>query len=300
MRNIFLLSSSFSGSTLLSLLICSHPKVIGFGDTYNYQFVKLEETKCSCGAAPSITCPIRVKVQNFMKQSGFDFEWTSSNPTPLFKRFRFNKWFVSLSRRTFLLYVYKMFPVSVRKLIFSNYYKENIEFMNALKSCRDCLIYFDGSKFITRMELLLDIFPNTRVLHLIRSPEGFLKSCLKRGRTDYKKNINNWCRYNNNAHSYKKILGNDNYLLITYENLVKNTDSVLSKIQKFLGVNEIDIQDCYEENKKDLHIIGNKMKDSFKKVEFQKTFIGETLKNDHIAYINKKVSCYAWMADIFL
>ena len=299
MQNVALLSSSYSGSTLLSLLMCSHPNVCGFGDTYNFQFVKLEETRCSCGSVPSIKCPMRIKVSELMKKSGCYFDWATSNPTPLFKLFRSNKNMVSLSRRNFFLYIYRGLPLYFKTEIFSNYYKENIAFLNAIENSGNFSCYFDGSKNIVRLELLKDVFPNTKVIHLARDPKGYLHSCLKRKIKNYKKIINEWIRYNNNAHQYKKILGRDNYLFLRYEDIAENPNKTLSKIQKYIGLSEIDLQGNYENNIKNTHVIGNKMKNRFKKVDKKKISWENKLDKKHISYLSLKIKRESWIKKYF-
>lgn len=106
MKNVALLSAPYSGSTLVSMLVCSHPNVIGFGDTYNYQFVNLSETSCTCGASPSVLCPVRVSIEKILKADGDSFRWVTSNPTPIPNVFKSSRLGARVFRSNGWLHVY--------------------------------------------------------------------------------------------------------------------------------------------------------------------------------------------------
>jgi hypothetical protein len=284
---------------MLSILVCLHPKIIGFGDTYNYQFVELTDTQCKCGASPSNNCPIRVEIKNQMNKLGHQFKWTRSNPTPLFDVMRSNKRAVRISRKVYWFYVYKKLPTSFRKFIFYNYYKENIAFMQTLKKVGNYECYFDGCKNITRLELLRTVFPDTRVVHLIKNPNAFLHSVLKRGNKNYKKIVDAWFRYNNNARQYKEKLGQQKYLLICYEDLARNPAHVLQKVFNTIGmpVYEPSINPRLHLGR--VHVIGNKMKNSFEKVEDRSPNWREELEQHQIVYIERKKAELNWIKSIY-
>ncbi len=299
MRNVALLSSSYSGSTLLSMLVCSHPNVIGFGDTYNYQFVNLHETRCTCGASPSFTCPVRIEIENQMKQRGADFEWLTSNPTPIFDFSRTNKKAANLSRKAGWVPLCRALPDTARLKLFSRYYRENKIFMEAMASVGDYSHYFDGCKTLLRLELLRTIFPETKVVHLIKNPNAYLHSYLKRKKLGYRAIVNGWFRYNASAHGFRDLLGSERYLLVTFEELTKNPEESLQEIYRFIDVPEREgsLDQWIEMNK--IHVIGSETKNFFRQVDEKAPKWKTDLDREQLDYVAKRAAEASWLHPIF-
>jgi hypothetical protein len=295
-KNVALLSSSYSGSTLLSILACSHPKVIGFGDTYNYQFVRLPETRCTCGASPSCRCPIRVSLESKMKEMGYEFRWTTSNPTPLMRGLRGNRAAVRASRSVFLMHLYRRWSDSVKKWVFARYYQENLSFLRALEECGDYECYFDGCKSLSRLELMRVVLPDTKVVHLVRDPRGCLHSALKRGQGDYRRVVDGWCRYNLLARRYRDVLGEKRYLLVLYEELATHPESVLAKVHEFMGVPPHRADIGMGVDKSGVHVVGNRMKESLRRVENHSLDWGKKLEGHQLDYVRRRVAEMDWLS----
>jgi len=73
-RRICVLSSSFSGSTILSIMLCQDEKYIGFGDTYIIRNVSDENDLCNCKET-IVNCPYRVAVAKSLSQYGIPKEF---------------------------------------------------------------------------------------------------------------------------------------------------------------------------------------------------------------------------------
>ncbi|MBK5964259.1 hypothetical protein CCR95_09205 [Thiocystis minor] len=299
MKNVALLSSSYSGSTLLSMLVCSHPNVIGFGDTYNYQFLHPDDTRCTCGARPSRTCPVRIEIENKMRTSGADFNWITSNPTPIFDVLRTNRSAVILSRKAAWVPVFRALPDSARLRLLSDYYHENKSFMAALAKTGDYSHYFDGCKTLLRLELLRTIFPETKVVHLIKNPNAYLHSFLKRKKRRDHGIVNGWFRYNASAHDYREILGPENYLLVTFEELTKKPEQLLQEIYRFMGLPEREgsVEQWMDMAK--IHVIGSETKNVFRQVDEKAPKWKTDLNAGQLAYIKKRVAETRWLHPIF-
>lgn len=151
-----LLSSSYSGSTLLSMLLSSYPRTLGFGDTYNYQYVEdINDTRCACGMSPSYQCPVRMDIVDRMKRSGYKgFDWVYANPKPLFSFLRDSRFSIKVSRSHYLARVYKHLPDFIRLLVFRRFYIENHEFFSAIENIGDYDYYFDGSNSLLEWNCL--------------------------------------------------------------------------------------------------------------------------------------------------
>ena len=299
MKYATLLSSSYSGSTILSMLVCSHPKVIGFGDTYNYQYVRLHDTKCTCGAIPSSTCPVRVEIEHEMRELGQSFQWTTSSPTPIPERLRINRLAVSLSRRTQLRQMYRCLPRGVRETLCSRFYSENLSFMSALRSLEEYEWYFDGCKNLVRLDLLQSVIPIVKVVHLIRNPNSYLHSQLKRGRENYRRIVKGWLRYNTVAHRYQETHGSNGYLLVRYEDLVKDPKIVIGDICDFLGLPHLAVVALSAADKERIHVVGNRAKEKFSAVEDRSVDWREALGSEQLAYVAERTRSLNWLQAVY-
>jgi len=171
--------------------------------------------------------------------------------------------------------------------------------LQALEKFGNYECYFDGCKNITRLELLRTVFPDTRVVHLIKNPNAYLHSVLKRGNKNYKKFVDAWFRYNINARRYKEKLGQQKYLLVCYEDLVRNPAHVLKKVFDIIGIPVYETSINPRVNMGRVHVIGNKMKNSFKKIEDRSPNWREELKQNQKVYIERKKAESNWIKSIY-
>ncbi len=295
MENIALLSTSYSGSTLLSMLVCSHPSIIGFGDTYNYQFVPLSETSCTCGAAPSICCPIRVAIERRMTESGGRFSWLTSNPTPLPRLLAAHPSAVDLSRKAALLSLYRAIPVEARLKIFSSFYEETRLFFEALDAIENKTHYFDGCKVLLRLELLRTLVPETKVIHLIKNPNAYVHSFLGRRGRSLQSIVNGWIRYHAASREFQSILGDQKYMLVTFEELSANPEKTLKDIYHFIGVAARTEPFETWVNKASVHVVGSKSKNVFQRVQEKAPRWKSELRPGQIAYIERRTKDIDWL-----
>ncbi len=298
MKNVALLSTSYSGSTLISMLACSHPNVIGFGDTYNYQFVNLDETSCTCGAKPSVSCPVRVDLERRMISKGSSFRWLSSNPTPIPGLLASNKYAATVFRKDRWLHLCRLVPASVRLRMFNDYYRQNLCFFESLDQLNNKTHYFDGCKSLLRVELLRAIFPDTKIVHLIKNPKAYLHSFLKREKRDYRAIVKGWVRYHADARDLGERLGPDSYRLVTFEELTRNPDQVVQSLYRFMGVPErLDAFDRWVDLGS-VHVVGSRSKNVFRQVEEQQPKWRSELQAAQLDYIDRAVERIDWLQPI--
>ncbi len=295
MKNVALLSTSYSGSTLVSMLVCSHPNIIGFGDTYNYQFVPLAETSCTCGAAPSICCPIRMDIERRLNENGLRFSWLTSNPTPLPRFLAPHAFASNLSRKAALLKLYRAVPVQARLKIFPRFYEETLHFFEALDSIGNKTHYFDGCKVLLRVELLRTFAPETKVIHLIKNPKAYLYSYLGRRGKTLRSVVNGWIRYHKASREFQNILGDQNYMLVTFEELTANPEQTMEEIYQFIGVPARTEPFETWVDKSTIHVVGSESKNVFQRVEKKAPKWKTELRPEQMAYIDRKTKDIDWL-----
>ena len=148
------------------------------------------------------------------------------------------------------------------------------------------------------MELLRTKFPSIKVIHLVRHPAGYLKGCLKRGIEEPKEIIDGWVRYNTSARQCGEVLGDDGYLLVRFEQLVADPIGTMSQVYRFLGFPDDINDETLHINKDRLHIVGNPMKESFKKIEPHFVEIPE-VETQWREYIRKRIRGDSWLQDMY-
>ncbi|WP_267878420.1 sulfotransferase family protein [Thiocapsa marina] len=298
MRNVVLLSTSYSGSTLVSMLVSSHPHVIGFGDTYNYQFVTLGKTRCTCGAVPSVACPVRTGIESRMRAMGEDFSWLTSNPTPLPRLLRSSRIATTISRSDRWLPFYRALPQTARQRLLGGYYRENAKFFEALAQSGPYTHYFDGCKSLFRLELMRSLFPDTLVVHLIKNPKAYLHSFLTREEMRYQSVIDYWLKYHDESRRFAELLGQGNYMLVTFEELTRYPEQSLRELYRFIGVPERD--EPFEQwiNLKTVHVVGSGTKNQYRRVEEKAPRWKSELTREQLTYIDRRIAQVPWLEPI--
>jgi len=279
---VHLLSSSFSGATLLSLLLTANEHIVNLGDTYPVPNFATKDNHCSCGKKMTeckFWCTLLDAInQNKTKQKS----WLDLQPYPLFNWPLFNIGFGLV-----MMYIFRLLPVFSIKILFRNYIKDDKLFIDKAKTVRKARIYCDGSKYLQRVELKRKLGDHIKIIHLKRQASGYLHSCL----TKYKKHSNykglfyRWKFYNDIASSYNKKLGSENYHLIKYEDLTENPEQELEKLSKFLGIEKIKNKDL-DFNK--IHMTGNTVRLNFDGIQKAKK-VKNDLPKEVLNFINSKV-----------
>jgi hypothetical protein len=289
LKYLALLSSSFSGSTLLSILLSQDKRVIGFGDTYPLDSIEKRngyaDMTCTCGEL-ILQCPLRVTLQEKMREKGFrNYSWLTSRATP--------RLLGKAPRRLRLL---QMLPNATMPAVFGRFLSETDAYIAALSEIGDFQVYFDGCKTLIRHEILSRSNRDMKIVHLLKDPRDVVHSYLKHsGKSDHAVEgfVRQWIFYNDTAYAYRHRLGDANYLPITYSELVRSPEDSLRKIYQFAGLPapQIDLSDI---NLNWLHIVGNKMRSSFINIEDRSgEWVGRLDKNvaDEIV---RKVAQYEW------
>ena len=122
--------------------------------------------------------------------------------------------------------------------------------MNTLYINGDILHWAEKNQLLWReIPIFLDIMPNGKAIHIIRDPRAVLLSFKKYTYAPppaYLGAIFNCYDSMKHALYYSKELPKDRYLSLTYEELINDTEEVVNRIWRFLGLSEghrIDNQD---------------------------------------------------------
>ena len=81
-----------------------------------------------------------------------------------------------------------------------------------------------------------EVYPNSQVIHIVRSPRDVIASCQKKfGRDASVEYGRRWVRYVRNAEDAGKNLGSDRFLTIRYEDFAAKPEIVMREVVEWLG-----------------------------------------------------------------
>jgi len=240
-----------SGSTLLDIIFGTHPDIESVGEIVNYSEWFQKDLRCSCGEKIS-QCPYWSRVQTKLSEIMNDSEKLKINFVPKFEQY------LNILRLS-----------SVQKAQKYGYY--NYILFKSILSVTGRNIIWDSSKDIDRVIYLYRSgYFDIKVIHLVRDGRGTINSMsIPRMRlavdppqpiepqNSLKASLR-WTLNHLRMLRFKKIIGNDKYLLVRYEDLASNPQNEIERIYKFL---KLEIPEPVIQMKKDNHNIGgNRMR----------------------------------------
>jgi hypothetical protein len=279
----YLLAASHSGSTLLALLLASHPDVCTTGELKATSLGDPDRYRCSCGA-PIRQCPFWTEVAARMAARGHVFDITSAGThisagaTPYVQ-----KLLQPLVRGAALETVREvglgLAPSWHRRL--SDFHALNASLVGSVCDITGARVVVDSSKAGIRLKYLLrnpDL--DVRVIRVVRDgravaltytdPENFADSKaphLRGGgngqsrefeRLSPRDAAHEWRRSNEEAAALLAGLDPSRYITVAYEDVCSDTAAVLSRVWNFLGVAPFRFGDGWRT--RGHHVIGNGMR----------------------------------------
>lgn len=268
MQFVYVVSTSYSGSTLLSMLMNAHPQVVSIGELANsigriIQSGKTDQYYCSCGEEIK-QCQFWQYVKKRCSMMGVDLDLHNfgTNLRSGFGKYA-DKILFCLPWRFPITEVLRdefLWHSSFFRHMLTRIIDRNLIIARAVTDVAKKKIFFDASKDPTlAFYYARALNANFKIVHLVRDPRGFLYSCVKRNKEkDFMRYIRSWVKYNRSALRLKSKIDSNNYLLLQYEKLCSNPAEELERICHFLNVDPVDLLELI--NKAQHHIIGNEMR----------------------------------------
>jgi hypothetical protein len=238
---VYILSASHSGSTLLALLLGSHPQVCTVGELKRTRQRAIEGYRCSCGEEIK-TCRFWLRVAVEMARRGFPFDVTKAETNLRFADSRYLRRllqplhhgpFLELAREVAL----SLTPGWDRHLSrFQQVYSALVASVCQLTG-KDVLV--DSSKAGLLLKYLLrnpDL--DIKVIRLLRDGRGVASSLRKNQRLSLPEAAREWCRSNAEAECVLKRLDSEKWTEVRYESLCTRPQSTLQRVLDFVGVQQ--------------------------------------------------------------
>ncbi|MBA2433794.1 MAG: sulfotransferase [Chthoniobacterales bacterium] len=257
---LYILSPSFSGSTLLTFLLAAHPEIATVGELKASAIGDVESYRCSCGALLK-QCDFWRKVKTGMKKSGVEFDFDdfgthfTSGPA-WFRRL------VRLGARNPLLsqsssQLLRIVPFCRSRL--ERTIGQNRILIDLIASIQGGRIFLDASKDPERLtQLLLSKQWKIRVVHLLRDGRGVSSSYKKHHNVDMKSAAAEWLRTERACVHVAARMARKDVLTVKYEDVCREPQRTIEEIFAFAGlVHGISVNGAIPESG---HVLGNAMR----------------------------------------
>jgi len=261
-KRVSLLSSSFSGSTLLSIILCQDKRFFSFGDTYLIPGISDENSLCNCGDTIA-NCELRTKLGQELKKVNLPESMITKRDLAIPIELISTR---SGGERAIAAYQFAG-AVLGYKNAYSQYYRREAKFLNAVEEVTGCEFYIDGNKNLVRAHLFSEEDDETLLIHLIRHPFAVLHSAEtrheRRGRS-IQSRLRNWIFYNRKSQKLcQKFPARS--ITIYFDDLVRNPKDAVKALSDKFDFGSLDIDtDNLDPTK--THLIGNRSRHNATKV----------------------------------
>ena len=255
---IYILSQRYSGSTLLSFLLGTHPQIATIGERRKFFVHSMEKStgkalNCSCGK-PFPECEHWNTIKGQL-QSRFGDVKKGTNPTEF--KFSHNKYVQKLSAELFKTSFSNDMPIlrAPLKSKLKDFERFNELLVEESLKLDEANVFLDSSKVIDHVLYLsmIESF-DIKVVWLTRDPRAQVNSALKYNKWTIPEATNHWKReMEQNEYWLKKL--NINYTSLNYEALCRNPQSEMVRLLDFLNLDTSLFSLDFREQTQ--HIMGN-------------------------------------------
>lgn len=236
----YVASPSYSGSTLLTFLLGTHPDVSTVGELKGRLYASLEAPeRCSCGS-PVVDCPFWNAVRERLESRGVPcdlrdidayFHAPHSRVVDALLRARVRGPGFEALRDAAL----RGWPGARREL--ARLVERNRALADAICEVQGGRVLLDSSKDATRLKFLADSGAfDLRVLHLLRDGRGTANSFRKRDRYPVERGARRWRTAHESFLALFERLPSGRVLRVHYEDLARDPRATVDAVLAFLGL----------------------------------------------------------------
>lgn len=262
-RVLYIASSSFSGSTLLSFLLNTHPRITTVGEMEGWKTADPESFRCSCGEVLKV-CPFFRRMADAFDRANLPFRMPNDFGTGyrLVDDIRLNRYLTEALPWIRNSAVEAARDRIVRRLPpFAGHIRRNdranVVFIRTALTLANADVFVNADKTPFRLRYLRRIPEfDLRVLHLLREPRGVVLTFMENRGWDPELGMRVWIR---EQRDILRILGEQpNTLRVYYEDLCDDTNGTLAQIERFAGVAPEPFNGDFRAAEH--HILGNSMR----------------------------------------
>jgi Sulfotransferase domain len=262
---VSLFSNWFSGATLFTILLDAHNQIVSNGESLPFNSSDDKSYDCSCGKYLD-ECEFYQTAARHMRTphtAGWDREVFVQVPT--FSTKPLVRFLLSSPRTESGLRNYVIETVPHYRRIRERFLEAQIQFFTNATKLTGTSLYMDGTKSIRRAQLFArDDRCEMKVIHIVRDGRAFCYSYLKHTdltQNDIAKAAKQWLYYIRQVDKFTQTFPFIPLLEVRYEDLCRSTTTVMKTVTQFL---EVPYEEFKITNMKDKHILGNRMRRTFK------------------------------------
>ncbi len=264
MKCAFIVSPSYSGSTLLSILLAHHPKLITLGEYLDNKVRRYREGEgdyCSCGEKLT-ECPFMADLSSSVQKKGIDFSVDYPDTAfisddklaaPVLRAYIRNPLF-ELVRRVAI----SALPAArdtIKRVV-----NRNSIVIGTMLEKAGASVYLDSAKNNNRV-IYFDRYAkdmDVKVIWLIRDGRGITNSIIRHTGNDVATSAKWWAVTQRSVIQTTRYLPAENVLTMKYEDLCENPQKWLSESCRFLGLDPTLMPESFSAD--GLHLTGNNMR----------------------------------------
>ena len=252
-------TASFSGATLISLLLGAHPEITTVGEMNGLRDVDVDTYLCSCGEK-IVECDFWQSVTEQMKEKGFDFDVAHFDTRFVFddnplvhalQQRSFGNETIDALRDSLILRWPKEYH-RIKALV-----ERNEALIKTILQKTGNRVFVDTSKEAIRLRSFRQFSEfDIRVIHLVRDVRGFTASMVRRRGDDQLANaVKRWKRFHKKTLRMLERQPEQKQLRVRYEDLCSDPKAFLRRIYQFCEVDpSINIENFQDVPQ---HVIGN-------------------------------------------
>jgi hypothetical protein len=271
---LYILSPSYSGSTLLTFLLSKHPEIATIGELKATGMGDVNEYKCSCGELIR-ECSFWRSVAHRSAEREIDFS-VDAFDTKLVSNSRLANRFVDTTVRGGLFEYARSTALTLlpgARNALRESIRRNFEIGEVVCELQDKKVFLDSSKTPSRLRHLADAdFWDIKLICLRRDGRGVANSNRKHLNIGIGPAAERWVRDDREIQCTMDLLGDLPRVEIRYEDLCQDPEKTLITITEAFGLTNLSLT---TETLKDgeHHILGNNMRmNSVSEVRFDESW----------------------------
>lgn len=258
---VCLLANSYSGATLLTILLNGHSQIVSNGESMFLD--ERDETRwdCTCGKYIEDCDFYRATAAHMRLSDAAGWDKRLFVRVPDFSRNALLRGLLRSARYVSAPRDRLVGLIPAYRDIRDRFLEAQLQFFANARGFAGAPIYMDGTKSLRRAQLFAaDGRSEMKVLHLIRDGRGFCASYLKNSRPNLTESAKTWLGYIVRVDRFAKGFPSIPLLTVRYEDLCRSTDETTHRMCQFL---EVPYENLSVGARKQAHILGNRMRRTF-------------------------------------
>jgi len=257
---IYILSPSYSGSTLLTFLLSSHKDIATVGELKATSRGDLTKYSCSCGEN-ILKCDFWAELKKNADREAIPFTLYEFGT-----HFRDENYICdrllhmgvrSIAVEALRDIAVNIFPYCKKRK--NDILLQNQKLIEIICKMQGKEVFLDGSKDSTRLKYFIKSnLWDIKVISLVRDGRATTASFMKNENKCIRDATNEWVSAIKEAENIKSLMNPTDYIETSYEELCDHTNKVLKRVYEFIGVEEGIANLSFGASMS--HILGNSMR----------------------------------------